>query len=483
MQYANSLSAQAMARVIYVLAGMVSYIIMARALGPEALGSYAYAINLITIASALIDLSSTGILARDLVAHGDRRDVYIANYIALRGALAVVVSACAMVATLILVPADIQPVMLVSCPLLALISARFFDPIFQVSGRAWLSLWLTGGYGLYLLASVLVITLTIDAPVGWLILSYAIGGAGYGMIGLLMTRGLLRPKFHSITRKGMWDVAVAIGPFGASGLFSMLAVRLDLFVIAALGGIAMVGQFNASFRFLELGAAVIITVLTPLLAVFAHLAKTNRTALFAAFHAMQKFIATWALGAAILAPTLSPTVILILYGPEFAPTAAVLDMLAWKFAINFCSLLMFALTMTVGSITFAWWNALLALVLNLVLNYLLIPLFGIQGAGIAAVLSEISQASVTVWFLYRAVGLAFVPRWLPRALGPAIASAIVVHLPVAVDPIWLFLPAGAVYVIGLLVTGGLPGNPLKAIASAEAAGPHKADAIQVSPAT
>lgn len=483
MKYANSLSAQAMARVIYVLMGMASYVIMARALGPEALGSYAYAINLVTIACALIDLSATGILARDLVAHGAHRAAYLANFIALRCALGLVVSACAAIATLILVPDDIQHVLLICCPLLALISARFFDPIFQVGGRAWLSLWLTGGYGVYLLISVAIITQVAEEPVGWLILSYALSGAAYGGIGLWLTQGLLQPAYRSVTRAGMWDVAVSIGPFGVSGLFSMLAVRLDLFLIAAIGGIAMVGQFNASFRFVELGIAVIITVLTPLLAVFAHLSKTNRSALYGAFHAMQHFILTWTLAVAVLTPTLSPTVILILYGPEFAPAAAVLDLLAWKFHINFMSLLLFALMMTVGSITFAWWNALLALVLNLLLNYLLIPVLGIKGAGVAAVLSEISQASVTVWFLYRAIGPVFIPRWLPRVLGPAIASAIVVHLPVAVDPLWLAVPAAAVFLIGLFVTGGLPGNPLKAIASAEAAGHQHGDAIQASPAT
>jgi len=263
----------------------------------------------------------------------------------------------------------------------------------------------------------------------------------------------------------------------------MLALRLDVFLIAAIGSIEMVGQYNAAFRFIDLGVAVIITVLMPLLTVFTQLAKTNREALFTAFHAMQRFILTSTLAIAVLTPTLSPTVIQILYGQEFAPAAVVLDLLAWKFQITFCNLLMFALLMAVGSITFTWWNSLLALVLNLLLNYLLIPVLGLRGAGAAAILSEIVQGAVILLFLYRTVGSAFVPRWLPRVLIPAAASAVVVHLPVAVDPLWLAIPAAAVFLGGLALTGGLPGNPLRAIASAEAAGRQQANTIPASPAT
>jgi O-antigen/teichoic acid export membrane protein len=184
---------------------------------------------------------------------------------------------------------------------------------------------------------------------------------------------------------------------------------------------------------------------------------------------MMRFIATWCTALAVLAPTISGLVVNILYGDAFGPAAPVLNLLAWKFQIAFCNLLCFALLMTVGSIRFTWWNTLQALVLNLALNTVLIPSMGIEGSGIASILSELSQTVVDVWFLSRAMGNIFDMRWWRRLAGAAVAAAVVVHLPLNVDPLWLLLPGLIVFVGMMHLTGGLPGNPLAAIRLAETA--------------
>jgi O-antigen/teichoic acid export membrane protein len=203
--------------------------------------------------------------------------------------------------------------------------------------------------------------------------------------------------------------------------------------------------------------------------VFAHLAAADRRGLVEAFQAMLRFIATWCTAIAVLAPTVTPLIVRILYGPAFVDTAPVLNLLAWKFQIAFCDLLCFALLMTVGSIQFTWWNTLLALVLNLALNALMIPSLGILGSGIAAILSELSQTVVNVWFLARAMGQVFDLRWWPRLVGAAAAAAAIVHLPLPLplDPLWLLAPAALVFVAVMHRSGGLPGNPLLAIRRAE----------------
>lgn len=473
------MSAQAVARVVYVAAGTAAFVFLARMLGPEPLGSYVYAVNLVTVGTAVADLGSTGILARDLVASGAERRIYLANFITLRMALAALVGIVGVPVTLLIAPDDVRGALLVCCLLMPLLAARFCDPVFQVGGRPWLSVWHTGGFGIALLAATVLIAWFVPDPVSWLVLANAGVTAIYGAVGLLLARWLMPPLFRRVTRTGVREIAIAIGPFGLSGLFGMLAVRLDVFLVASLGSVAMVGQYNAAFRFIDLGVAVMITVLMPLVSVFAHLQAVERGALVAAFQAMLRFIATWCTAMAVLAPTVTPLIVHILYGPAFSDTAAVLDLLAWKFQIAFCNLLCFALLMTVSSITFTWWNTLQALVLNLALNALMIPPLGIQGSGIAAILSEISQTVVNVWFLYRAMNNVFDLRWWPRLIAAALAAAVVVHLPTGHDPLWLFVPAALVFVAVMHLMGGLPGNPLAAIKRAErAAAPRLSDPAQ-----
>jgi O-antigen/teichoic acid export membrane protein len=454
MHYARSFSAQAMARVVYVVAGTAVFVLLARVLGPEQLGSYVYAINLITVGTAVADLGSTGILARDLVASDAGRHVYLANFIALRFLLAGAVGLLGVPAVLLLAPDALRGVLLLCCALMPLLAARFCDPVFQVGGRPFLSLWHTGGYSVVMLGSAALIAWLVRNPVPWLVLAYVVASALYGGVGLLLARWLMPPDFRGVTRRAVREVAIAIGPFGVSGLFGMLAVRLDVFLVASLGSVAMVGQYNAAFRFIDLGIAVMITVLMPLVTVFAHLAKEDRAALVRAFQAMLRFIATWCTAMAVLAPSVTPLVVRVLYGPAFTDTAP---------------LLCFALLMTVGSIQFTWWNTLLALLLNLALNALMIPSLGILGSGIAAILSELSQTVVVVWFLARAMGNVFDLRWWPRLIGAAAAAAVAVHLPLGLDPLWLFAPGALVFIGVMHWGGGLPGNPLAAVRLAEGA--------------
>jgi O-antigen/teichoic acid export membrane protein len=310
------------------------------------------------------------------------------------------------------------------------------------------------------------IAFTAADPVPWLVLAYALTGVTYGIAGLLLTFWVLPPNLRGVTREGVREVAIAIGPFGVSGLFGMLAVRLDVYLVAHLGSVAMVGQYNAAFRFIDLGVAVMITVLMPLVTVFAHLGLSNRAALVSAFQAMMRFITMWCTAMAVLAPTVTPLIVRVLYGEAFVATAPVLDLLAWKFQIAFCNLLCFALLMTIGSIWFSWWNSLLALLLNLALNALMIPSLGIIGSGIASIASELSQAVIDIWFLARAMGNIFDLRWWSRLVAASLAAAAVTHLPTP-DPLWLLPPALAVFGAVIYVTGGLPCNPLNVVRSAE----------------
>lgn len=104
MHYTSSVSAQALARVAYVMSGTIVFVVLARVLGPTALGGYVYAINLITIAVAVADLGSTAILARDLVASADGRTVYLANFMSLRFLLAVAVGVVGIPVTVFVAP-------------------------------------------------------------------------------------------------------------------------------------------------------------------------------------------------------------------------------------------------------------------------------------------------------------------------------------------------------------------------------------------
>ena len=463
MNYAVNLSAQALARVVYVISGAIVFVLLARALGPSRLGEYVFATNLVVVLAGLADLGSTAILARDVVAAGDQRATYLANFVMLRLAMGLAVVVPALVTIAVLAPDGLLVPLVAAGVTIPLIAARFFDPIFQVAGRPWMSLLLSCCYAVAMIGGTATVVFTSATPAYWAVVVYVACGVLYGAVGLILAQWLMTPSYRSASRTGVYRIVDAAWPFCIGSLFAMLTARLDVFMLEALGSTTMVGQYNAAFKFVDLGMAVIVTALTPLVSIFAGLATANRDALRRAFRAMLHFIATYSTAIAVLTPTLSPLVVRVVYGPDYEAAAGTLDVLAWKFWAAFINLLMFATLMTVGSIRFNWWNSALALVVNVSANFLLIPALGILGAGISSLVSELVQMAVVLLFLRAALGSAFDVDWWVRLLGASVCSSALVHAPVDIDRIWLLAPAAFAFLGIMYALKAIPANPMRAV--------------------
>jgi O-antigen/teichoic acid export membrane protein len=129
---------------------------------------------------------------------------------------------------------------------------------------------------------------------------------------------------------------------------------------------------------------------------------------------------------------------------------------------------MFCTLMTVASIRFTWWNSALALAVNIGANLLLIPRFGILGAGIASLASELVQTAIDLAFLLAALGQVFVIGWWTRLAVASLCASAVVYAPIDADRIWLLLPAALVFFGLMRLMRAIPGNPLPVV-HAEAA--------------
>lgn len=468
MQYGRSLSAQAVSRVVYILAGAAVFVMLARLLGPEDFGAFTWAATFLTVACTLADLGMTPILARDLVATGARRDVWLADFLALRLLLGLSVAPVVALAVALLAPEDLKGVLWAAVLVLPLLAARFFDPIFQVIGRPWLALPMAALYAVASVGAALAGAFSAD-PVRMTILAHIAAGALYGAVGLAATLRLLRPRLRAASLRGVRDVARAVTPMALSSLMAALATRIDIFVIAEVGTETMVGLYGAAYRFMDLGAAVIVTVLAPLLAVFAAL-KAEPGRLLAGFHAMLRLIASASIACGILAIGLAEPVMTLVYGVDYAPAAPALALLAWKFVLAFVNLTVFALVLTCAPIGYSVWNMAMSVAVTGGLSALLVPDHGITGAAFAALVAEMGQLSVNLYMARRAQPGALERRWWARVLPAAAAGLAVALLPWAgpgsLPGVVTAVTGAAVFGALLAVLRALPANPLPVLAVA-----------------
>ena len=307
----------------------------------------------------------------------------------------------------------------------------------------------------------LVAQRTVTAVVGILVL---LGGGGLipaafvflggSIVGYLVTwfymRRVVRPEFRP-DRSQFMNVLKIAAPIGVASLMFTVLLRLDATLISFFthGDQTQVAHYGAAYRLIDA------TMFVPWAFGAAMLPWLSRqdqgdTRLLARGSAVGlKLLTAFLLPIGVGYVVFAPTLINIIYGPSFAEAVVplrLLGMMTVLYAINAYASSVLIARHRPG--VFARGIAVV-LVLNLVLNVLLIPPHGANGAAFAAIVSGTLLAGYSVWHVRAAVGGFSLPRALAGpVIGGVVLAAFVLltNLPFLTSAIL----ATALYVVVLL---------------------------------
>ena len=205
-------------------------------------------------------------------------------------------------------------------------------------------------------------------------------------------------------------------PLGIAGLCQQAYHHADHFLIRAILSDEALGRYSIAFRFLSVGIMVALFATTAALPL---LSRAHKQGTLAAEHA--RYIRPLTLGAALACGLALPwcAEVLTLFGPEFTAAAPAMRwMLLSCVAIHFGAVHMTSLV-ACGRTALVLRVAFAALLLDLSLNFWLLPLLGIEGAGLTRALTELFVAGCARIALSRCG----VPLHLGAALRCVLATA------------------------------------------------------------
>ena len=271
---------------------------------------------------------------------------------------------------------------------------------------------------------------------------------------------LALPLLRSWTGRADWRRARGVlrssGFLVSSGLLGALIRTTDIVLIALLLGESQVGVFSAAYRicFLLLAIAVSLhSAYQPQLArvpnhdLQAMEKLTERALESAGSLAIPFVVGGWILATPILSH---------LFGPEFAVGRDAFRLLLLAMGLFFLHGVFFQLLVVFDRTRPELALRGTAAGLNLILNLLLIPRFGIAGAAVATVLAEL-VILVWRWLVCRQLGVTVHSRFLWKPLGAASGMAIVMlWMEPRVSWFLTFVVGGLSYVILLLLLRGFP---------------------------
>ena len=431
-------------------------VILARVLGAELLGEYAYAMGLAALFGLFpnmgISTVVTRAVAQDPVEGSGVFGAALRAQVLLAGLVLSAVPAFAA-----LLPGQPVPLIYVGLAAAQLALGTLSWPYLAVLGgrarydslaKAELASGVVG-------TTVLLVAAALDGGVRAFLMAHVLAAG----IAVLIARQAAAPfltagctqtmTLRTIFRQG--------APFGAGAAVQSLYTRLDILLLGQMASTVALGLYSAAYKPINMAVyfgGTIAGALFPLM-VQAPNGLTPES-----FTRVMRGLGAAAPAMALIFTGLAGPLLQVLYGSEFTPAAPILIVLAWSAAANWLYAPLGVALQARGREH--WWLAGLGggLVVNLLGNLWGIPHWGAVGAAMATLVSEVALLGFATVLILREVPL--LPSLRPVLGGPvATAAGVFVLLilkgigPIPATLVALFVYCGLLALFRIITVGDI----------------------------
>jgi O-antigen/teichoic acid export membrane protein len=363
-------------------------VFVVRYLGPKDFGVYSYAISFAWLFASISTLGLESISTRELVKNPDKRDEINGTVFFLRlfGSIA-----CIVITAIVLLLINESNY---NTLLILIFSGSFIFQSFSAIEYYFRGI-VNAKYNAYaLLTSVLfssglkILFIILKAPLIYFIIAASLEY-------LVLAIALVLVYHHNKLSIFNWNYSKKIAssllkdswPLALSGVVVMIYMRIDQVMIKNMLNDEAVGYYAAAVRLCEAWYFIPVTLCNS---IFPAIVNAKNVSEDFYNNRMQKLydLLTWlAIGIAIPVTIFSGQIIQLLFGNEFSQASPVLTIYIWAGVAVFLNVAssQYLINENLAKLTF--FRSSIGMVINVILNLVLIPVYGIVGSAIATLVS------------------------------------------------------------------------------------------------
>jgi len=410
---------QIVARILNLALGVVVTFILARALGSSDFGVWSTLFAACQIVGSFGELGLTQVTVSRAAADPEREPWWLGALFLLRLLVVIPITLVCLVAVLVIAPSAHAQLagVLIACVALAG-APSVIGAVFQLRVRNDVSMALLTLNSIVWAAAVVGVALLSGGIVVF---------AGAFLFTTLFTSVLtviVALRFTKVRLRGtrrLWRPLLRVGVgVGIAGIFVTGYVKLDQILVFEFAGSREAGLYGAAYRLLDQVQFIPISVMTTLFPLIAAAYATGKDRVKNLLQASAEYLSMASFPILAFTIVAAEPIMKLLFGPQFAPAAPALPVLAGAFvSISFGYLVGNMVVILELQRRFAIYAAL-GLVLNATLNVLLIPSYGFLAAAWVTLLTEVTVMSLSARIVLR--GLRMKPRLerLMRTLAAAV---------------------------------------------------------------
>lgn len=383
---------------LILLAGQVITVVLtyfytvytARYLGVKEFGILSFAIAFTALSCLLADLGLSILTVREVSRNNSLADKYIGNVLVIKIILTIVTLVFTAIVINIL-GCPFKTVVIIYLITLSAIFASFSDMFYSIFQAFQKMEYISVGK---ILHSVLLFFGILTA------INKNLDITSVSFIYFLASLAVLAYSFHICIRKFLipkieidihfWKSLIKESiPFWMTSVFVIIYFRIDMIMLSMMKGDEAVGWYAASYKLIDglsIFPAVFMSVMFP---VFSKYYLDSKSSLDFAFEKSLKYLVIVSIPIGIGTTLFADEIIMLFYGNEYTPSVAALKILIWASVLSFINWTPATLLNSTNKQRTLMIFTSIGAIVNLVLNYLLIPSLSYKGAGIATVITEL----------------------------------------------------------------------------------------------
>lgn len=400
MKYFKNTSWLFAEKILRMVVGLFVVIWVARYLGPEQFGLLSYAQSFVGLFTAIAALGLNGIVVRELVKDESRSDELIgtAFWLKLLGAFGVL---CILAIAINFTSNDNYTNMLVFIIASATIFQSFNVVDFYFQSKVMSKYVVYANIISLFISSLVKIALILnEAPLiafAWVILfdSFVLT---CGFIYFYLKHSSLKIKHLTFKRETAVALLKDSWPLILSGIVISIYMKIDQVMIKEMMNSEAVGQYAAAVRISELWYFIPTVIASSLFPALINAKKQSEALYYARLQKLYDLMVWMAIAIALPLTFLSDWVVNLLYGEQYNQAGSVLMIHIWAGVFVFLGVASGKWFIAENLQMLSFWRTFYGMVSNVILNFILIPKYGIQGAAISTLASQVIVTYISDFF-------------------------------------------------------------------------------------
>ncbi len=436
--------------IIFRLISLFVMIFLARYLGTVGFGKYSFVFAYLAFFGIITDLGLQSIVVREMARDPTIAPKLVGNVYIIKLILAVFAVVLPMVViTLTHYPADTTTYVYIAAFTLLFTSfSDHYTTIFQANLRME-----------YNIIAKLVFKVLSAGLIFWIIFSHGtlmqimfvmvFAESIKMLICYLFSKKFVKPQFK--IDFSLWKHLFRSAlPLALSSVIWVIYYQIDIVMLSPMQGDAAVGVYSAAHKLFEPFSLIPYALVVSLFPILSEAFKTSKDRLVKSYRLGARYLLIAALPIAMCIILLSDKIIFLIYGTEFAESATVLQILICAIVFTFINSLLLNILISIDKQKLHTYSTGLCAIVNIALNFILIPILSYNGAAIATLVTNAMLFIASFFFVSKYLQMLPLHKMLiTPAISGLIMSAFIYYF-IDVN-IFLLVPlAGMVYFAALL---------------------------------